>query len=407
MTRIEPKVATRMRGDHRRLVTALAITQTVGYGVLSYAFAVFLIPMARDLHASSTAITAALTLAVLVAASAAIPVGRWIDRHGGRGLMLGGSILGTLAILLWSTVTSVVALYAVFVLIGLASAMVLYEPAFAVIVHTVHMRHRGTALLAITIVAGFASSIFLPLTGALTAHYGWHTALQILAVLYALTAIPLHAAALPRTRASTPRPRFRDPATIRSVLRDRGFWLLLIGFTAHSAAIATVAVHLIAYLIALGHPAPTAATIAGLLGVLSVTGRITTTNLRRRFPTTTITAAVFTLQSLGAALLPTLGHTTPGAITCVVIYGLGVGVSTIARPALLADRYGTHHYATIAGTLALPTTLAKATAPLAAALIYTATTSYTPVLIAVGAACLTAALCLWRAGRQPIIELVN
>jgi hypothetical protein len=71
----DPMVAAaREGGDHRVLVGSLAVTQTVGYGVLSYAFAVFLTPMARDLHASPTAITAALTLAVLVSAVATVSV---------------------------------------------------------------------------------------------------------------------------------------------------------------------------------------------------------------------------------------------------------------------------------------------------------------------------------------------
>ncbi|WP_214108601.1 hypothetical protein [Acrocarpospora catenulata] len=37
----------------RRIVAALAVTQTIGYGVLYYAFSVFLIPMSRDLHVGS------------------------------------------------------------------------------------------------------------------------------------------------------------------------------------------------------------------------------------------------------------------------------------------------------------------------------------------------------------------
>jgi MFS family permease len=172
MTDTGTMAAATQRGGHRLLVGALAITQTIGYGVLSYAFAVFLTPMARDLRASPTAITAALTLAVLVSAVATVPVGRWIDRHSGRGIMLGGSVLGTLTVLVWSSVDNLASPYLVFIAIGLTSATVLYEPAFAVIVHTVHSRHRATALLAVTIVAGLASSIFVPLTGVLTDHFG-------------------------------------------------------------------------------------------------------------------------------------------------------------------------------------------------------------------------------------------
>jgi hypothetical protein len=74
-------------GKGWRIVTAFAITQTVGYGVLYYAFAVLLQPIARSLHASTATVTGALTAPVLAGAAMAVPVGRWLDRHGGRALM--------------------------------------------------------------------------------------------------------------------------------------------------------------------------------------------------------------------------------------------------------------------------------------------------------------------------------
>ena len=48
---------------------------------------------------------------------------------------------------------------------------VLYEPAFAVVVRWFHDRRR--ALLAVTLVAGFASTVALPTANALTESLGW------------------------------------------------------------------------------------------------------------------------------------------------------------------------------------------------------------------------------------------
>uniref|UniRef100_UPI003F49ACEC hypothetical protein n=1 Tax=Nonomuraea sp. CA-252377 TaxID=3240003 RepID=UPI003F49ACEC len=82
-----------------------------------------------------------------------------------------------------------------FTLVDVACSMVLYEAAFVVIVSIYAGNERGRAngLLALTIVAGFASSIFLPLTGPLVEHHDWRTALVILALIYEVAAIPLHA----------------------------------------------------------------------------------------------------------------------------------------------------------------------------------------------------------------------
>lgn len=49
-------------------------------------------PIAASLHASATAVTGAFTTAVLAWAILAVPVGRWLDRHGGRALMSGGAL---------------------------------------------------------------------------------------------------------------------------------------------------------------------------------------------------------------------------------------------------------------------------------------------------------------------------
>src|SRR5699024_1528310 len=73
----------------------LALTETVSWGILFYAFAALLIPMQEEFGWSSTEITGAYSLALLVAGLVAPFVGRWLDWHGARGLMTAGSILGT------------------------------------------------------------------------------------------------------------------------------------------------------------------------------------------------------------------------------------------------------------------------------------------------------------------------
>ncbi|TDD12106.1 MFS transporter [Nonomuraea deserti] len=383
----------------RQVVAALAVTQTIGYGVLYYAFSVFLAPMARDLRATNAQIAAALTLSILIAALCAPLVGRLLDTRGGRALMTAGSLLGTVAVLAWSRVESLPQLYAVFAAIGVACSMVLYEAAFAVIVSLYAGNERGRAkgLLALTIVAGFASSIFLPLTGVLVDRYGWRTALAILALIYGTAAIPLHALVL-RRRARTARTQAsaaaqERAAIVRAATRRRPFWLLVIAFTANGGAVATVAVLLITYLIHLGHPPVLAATLAGLLGVLSVTGRLVTTGLQTRLPAAYIAAAIFALQGVAALLLPLVGRSMAGAIGAVLLFGLGFGIASITLPHLLVGRYGTAAYASLAGRIAVFSVTDKALAPLGAVALAQAA-GYGWVMGAVAAACAIAAFAL-------------
>jgi MFS family permease len=360
------------------MVAALAVTSTAGYGVLTYAFAVLLVPMQEALGADRTVVTGAQTVSLLAAALAAVPAGRWLDRWGGRALMAGCSVLATLLVFAWSQVTSVPALYAVSIGLGVASAGVLYEAAFAVVVTWFDDPGRGTAMLAITIVGGFASTIFMPLTAVLVEGYGWRQALVVLAVVYGTLTVPLHLL-VRRPRDVVPRRR-EARQSIAGAVRDPGYWLMAAVFVAQGVGIFVVGVHLVAYLRELGHAPTVAANVAGLLGVMSVAGRVATTLAARRYGMTVV-AVVFVLQAAGLALLPVVGTALAPAVACVLAVGLGFGVSTIARPTLLADRYGVAGYATLAGLLAAVLTVTKALAPLGAAWLRTAAGTYTPVMV--------------------------
>jgi predicted MFS family arabinose efflux permease len=284
-------------------------------------------------------------------------------------------------------------------------AMALYDAATAVIVAWFDAERRPKAILAMILVAGFASTVFMPLTGLLEHRYGWRSTLLVLAAVYAAVALPLHALVVRRP----PVPAERHPAAadaavrvaaVRAARRDLRFWCLAGAFVAHSAAMSTMTVHLVGFLVHAGHPATFAATTAGLLGVLSVSGRLLLTGARRRLPLTTAVAAIFAVQAGAAAALPWLAATRTGAIIGVVAFGVGFGVASLAAPALLTERYGATGYATIAGTLNTPVTLAKATAPLAAATV-AGTAGYPAVLLTSAAACALAAVGILARTRTP------
>jgi MFS family permease len=84
------------------IVAVFAVTETVSWGVLYYAFAVFQVPMQHELGWSKSELTGALSVALATSALAAFPVGRWLDRHSPRPLMTLGSVLGALLVLGWS-----------------------------------------------------------------------------------------------------------------------------------------------------------------------------------------------------------------------------------------------------------------------------------------------------------------
>jgi len=360
---------------------AVSVTELISWGILYYAFAVFVAPMGAELRWSPAALTGGFSVALLCAGLAAVPVGRWLDRHGPRALMTTGSILGSLLLVAWSQIAQLWAFYAIMAAIGVVSAMVLYEPAFA-IVAVWFRRERGRALTMLTFFGAWASFVFIPLSAWLATAIGWRQALLVLAAILAGLTIPLHALVLrrrpqdiglvPDGAAATPDPA-AEPLDEHSVapriaLRDAGYWRLASAFAASTIASVALTVHLIPYLIAHGHSSAFAATIAGLFGLMSLVGRLLIGPLGDRYPRRRITMALMGMQVLGVLVL-TLAPTTIGALVYIALFGAGSGTLTIMRAALLAERYGPAHYGSISGSIHLILTGAKVVAPVGVGLL--------------------------------------
>jgi MFS family permease len=393
-----------------RMVWALAVTETVAYGVLFYSFAVFLVPMQRDLGASTAQLSGALTVAMAVTGAAAVGVGRWLDRHGARWLMTAGSLLGAACVVGWSQVRTLPQLYLVFTGIGLACAAVLYEPAYAVI-NTWFRRDRRAALLTLTVVAGFASTVFLPTSQALIDALGWRGALLVLAGLVALCAVPQalllrHSpadlgltpdgaapaeAAAPHVPAAAPVPAADSPWRHPAVRR------LTLATALEMLATTAVAVHLVGHLLERGASSTLAAAAAGSLGAMSVAGRVALTALAGRFGTGPVSATLIAGQAVGVVLLFALPQPV-STVLFVLLFGAGFGTIHIARPALLGSYVPAAVFASVSGGQALAGQAGRVVAPVAAgALIGTA--GYGVAFGAVAACVLAAAALILSAER--------
>lgn len=393
------------------LVFTLALTETTSWGILYYAFSVFLTPMQAELGWSRADLTGAFSVALLLSGLAGIPVGHWLDRHGPRLLMTLGSCAASLLVLAWAEVDSLAQFYLIWGGIGLTLAAVLYEPAFFVVA-TWFDRQRGRALTVLTFLAGFASIIYLPLAGWLVERQGWRGALYSLAVVLAAGTIPFHAIVLrrrPEDLGLTPDGRHSLPSqdridgvvapgvSMHLALRNAAFWWLSVAFFLSQLATAAIAVHLVPYLIDHGYEPGFAAVTTGLIGVMALPGRLIFTPLGDRLPRPHVTACLFLVQTI-ALLVLLLSHSIAGVYGFVILFGMGFGAMTPARAALVADLYGAAHYGEINGVLSLFVTGSRAFAPVGAGALYDRLGSYDPMLwgLVVASAIATAAVLLVR-----------
>ena len=380
------------------IVAALSVTETVSWGVLYYAFGVFLVPMRRELAWSPAELTGAFSAALLVSALAGVLAGRWLDRRGPRGLMTVGSLLAVALVLAWSRVETLLGLYAVWLGIGAVMAAVLYEPAFATLAKWFDAG-RTRALTTLTLVAALASFIFSPLSGWLIGTLGWRDALVVLAAILAVTTVPLHAVVL---RAPPP-PASSAPAAagepVGGPLRSAAFWLLTSAFTLGALTTSALGVHLVSFLVDAGHPVAFAATAAGLVGLFQVPGRVLLAGAGRALPPRLVVPGVFVVGALGVALLG-LSAATGAVLVAVALLGMSNGMATLARATTVGDLYGPASYGALGGVVAAGNSGARAAGPIAAALLLAWAGGWGAVLVALTLCSLLAALAGHEAVRR-------
>lgn len=377
-----------------RIAWALAVTQTVGYGVLFYTFSVMIEPMEAELGWSRAELSGAFSVALLVGGVAAIPIGRWVDRHGARGLMTLGSTLGVLLVLLWSLVDNLAAFYAIQAAVGLVSAMVLYEVAFTVIA-VWFTRQRIQAMLLVTTLAGFASTIFIPLASFLVQTSGWREGLRWLALVLALT-IPLHGLVLrhrPPAEPESSHVQASSATSANQALRLPSFWWMTTAFSLDRFATVVVAAHIVPLLSERGFETATVAAAAGSIGAAQVAGRWLFSFVQR-VPLVTLTIITFGFHAAALAVL-----LLPSASTIwlfAVLFGLANGAVTLARAAMVAELYGAQAYGSINGMMATPIAVSMTAAPLAAGVVYDLSGGYELVLWSLIGVALLAAVSISR-----------
>ena len=380
---------------HRwRIAWALAVTQTVGYGVLYYSFGVFVSPMEAEFGWSRDQTSLAFSLALLVSGLASVPVGHLVDRYGGRGLLSLGSLLAGGLLLAWSQIQSLTGLYLVWLGMGVAISAVLYEVAFAVIA-VWFGNDRPRAMLIVTMVAGLASTVFVPLANSLLEVSGWRTAVQILAVLLWVVCLPLHLWVVRNPTHGSTHTRASHSGSATPLTLDANFWWLTLSMALVRMAFSGLAAHLVPLLLEEGYTPALAAAAAGTVGAMQLLGRIVFTPLSRKFALSRLTALNVAAHGLG---LLALGW-VPGWLGLgifVVLFGSTNGAITLARAALVGQTFPVTQFGRINGRIALAVALGAATAPYLAGSLHTASGNYQSTLLLLSVTTLLAALAVDR-----------
>ena len=349
-----------------RLV-ALGIAQCINWGALYYAFAVLIVPLQRELGVATWIVAGAFSLALLLSAAAAPAIGRWADRgHGPRIMTLGGGSAVVL-LLAWTQLPGVAALYLVWAALGLCMAAALYEPAFVIVGRAYDdPAARLRALAAITLFGGLAGPAFLPATAFLVAGFGWRAAVCVLAIALAFSTCLVHLIALRGLSARTPVDQPHAQRSPRRAAGSASFPAIAGVFTLATLGSAALVTNLVPALGERGLPATTAAVLGGLMGAMQLPGRALLLNGRFAGAPLNLLMVSLALHASGLALVAT-GGSTAGVAAGLVVFALGAGVMTLARPHVVQTLFDGAAAGLLNGRIARRQQLARAVAPVLAA----------------------------------------
>jgi MFS family permease len=259
------------------LASSIGISSNPGQFAFG-AIGLFIIPLTREFGWQRTEVSLALTLFTLALAVSLPVVGRLVDKHGAKTILIPSTIIfGLLLGLIPLVVASLWQLWFIFLLIGTLAAGANALP-YLRIIGAWFDRHRGLAFGVAMAGGGLGYTYVPPLVQYLIDHYGWRAGYYALAGIVLFVTVPLAVMFLreppERLNSSSEHPATAHPVdalqdtriSMGELLRKRTFWLLFTVFILLSFSLFGLLSHLVPMLIDRGMAADRAALVAASLG---------------------------------------------------------------------------------------------------------------------------------------------
>lgn len=354
--------------DRRVVITALGLAQILAWGTSFYFPAVFAAPIVADTGWSLGFVVGGTSAGLLVAGLISPQVGRIIDIHGGRPVLLASSLFYAAGLAGIGLAPSLPVYLFAWVLLGIGMGTGLYDAVFATLGRLYGSAARGP-ITNLTLFGGFSSTICWPLSALMIEHIGWREACFVYAALHLVVALPLQMAAIRRAPALTVKTS-TDPAqsVAPPAIGDETliFALLALVLSIAAGIGSIVVVHLLIFLQARGVDFAVAVSLGTLFGPAQVGARVIERLFGARYHPIWTMIACCVLMAVGLLLLAGRFHFL---ILVILLYGAGYGISWIGRGTLPLALFGPLRFPRLMGKLAFPSLIVQALAPSAGALL--------------------------------------
>lgn len=374
-----------------------------------YSLGVVMAPLHAQFGWSRAQISSGMTVGSLVAVLTSPFIGLLVDRVGPRRVALAGAVIYCAMVALLSqagpSIWSWLAIW-----FGIAIGISGITPTiWTYAISGLFVRGRGLALSASLCGTGVGSSVTPIVTSYLSDHYGWRAAYLGLAGFWAMLVLPilfvLFTSVQDRDRVSTPvasrTPVALSGLTSRSGFRSARFYKLALASAAIAMVAVSFAVNMVPILASQGFSRSQAASIAGVIGIASIVGRLSAGYLNDRLNGNLVAAVSVSLPILSSAILLAFPGAVVPSLAATAILGLALG-SELDSVAYLATRHlGMRSFGVLFGTISGLLSLATGLGPLVVSYVFDVTGSYTLVLWAYIPLCALSAIMFLSLGRYP------
>lgn len=366
---------------------------------------VFLKPITEEFEWSRTLYTGAMTIGTVLGGAIALGVGPFLDRFGGRWVLVASfAVLG----LVWVLMAEIDALWQFYVLQVLARMLMIgvVGLAMGVIIPKWFVAKRGRAVA----LGGMGAKLGNAVTPLYIQYFiglrDWRLAALVSGLLvWVVSLIPTaiflrrqpedlglqpdgsdddSAPAQRSASATMERSRPEVSMSLREVLQYPAFFLLTASVMLTSFAQPSLNLHTIPYLTDHGVGAGTAAAVLTVWAVFGGIGSLCLGFLVERYGIRPVMAVNQAVIAAGFVLL-FLVDSSGSALVWGAYMGLVQGGNFFLQPVLFADYFGRESLGAIRGVVWLVQMLAHASGPLAASLAYDVLGDYVAILLVFGA----------------------
>lgn len=346
------------------------------------AFGVFLPVLAQTFGWSRGAVSAALSINLILGGFIAFPVASIADRHGPRGVLVLTIAVGSAGFALTSRVATLAQFYFVYGVMVAVGTSWIYVLATSTVSRW-FVDRRGLALA--VVLSGFNVGWLVggPLAAMVIRTAGWQAAYVALGGLMACVGGPaslwVRYPERTPTRSAAPEAAAERARAVRSsldsALADPRLWLFGAAWFCMGLVFMMVTVHSVPFAVDLGLPLERASLVLTAYGVGASLGRLASGITADRLGAAlTIRASVL---AQGAALAVLLFGPPAWALTAViVVFGIGAAAADTAFVKSVPEVFGLGALATVMAVLSIGWRLGGGIGPAGAGFLYDATGSY-------------------------------